>query len=620
MKDFSCEGPCSGSIICDASNQRSSPVFGLKYSSGVYTKLLAASDEDGYLSIINTNNKLPTTLSDDTSIHRPVAQWLAHSNAIFDLSWAKDDSWMYTCSGDTSIRLFDTAYATKISTFGGHTGSVKSIAVSPHSHSFFASGGRDGIIHLWDARVPTPPSAPDAHRPLNHTTSTTTTHVPVMSLKDGHAPRTKQHKRQKTLQGRLPPSVTALQFLSASSGHILCSGGIDGIVKFWDVRYTLEPTTLLPPTPLSDTATTLARTIDHANKHASLDLIASANQAQLGDRQYAVTSLALHPDGSRLLVSFIRGHHLLFDVSRPDAGPVKWFGGHMSSSFYVKSTFSPDGSHIASGSSDHGVYIWQADGAHDETDCVMPYVLQGHEKEVTTVAWCPQDFCQLASAGDDHVVKLWNVHRRQTEETRDIRKQWNQRRMDVMESLLNNNNNSAMESITATQSSKVPRSDDDLENDAAFAARILQNNSSSYTGSIHRNKQQHGDAAHELQRDEALLHAAGQSPCTPMHGAATAARTQGVATSHTVALTTTQSMRTGNRMKISNALRLHGQQAQLKAKRQQTLVETLFISRGRAIGSHASNRGDDDHRDDNSVAKDTELHRNGSGGSGLQQQ
>ena len=40
-----------------------------------------------------------------------------------------------------------------------------------------------------------------------------------------------------------------------------------------------------------------------------------------------------------------------------------------------------------------------------------PYVLQGHDREVTAVAWCPTDPHSIATCGDDATIKLWSVRR-----------------------------------------------------------------------------------------------------------------------------------------------------------------------------------------------------------------
>ncbi len=110
-------------------------------------------------------------------------------------------------------------------------------------------------------------------------------------------------------------------------------------------------------------------------------------------------------------MSLTGGHHFLYDTLRPHIGPTRWFGGHTGAppgcvpwlagcpawsmpgllakqsnppaawpapglprrsrmppelaavaSFYVKAGWSPDGTHILSGSTDRNVYIWEVGG------------------------------------------------------------------------------------------------------------------------------------------------------------------------------------------------------------------------------------------------------------------
>ena len=384
-----------GSILCDAPVARTSPVFAMKYStSQSYKHFVAMGDEDGFVSIVNTNIEQPSCLSDHESPRRPVAQWRAHKNAVFDLSWADCDRMMYTGAGDSRVHLWDTGYAKKIATLAsGSVMSVKALAVMPDSSMVVASAGRDGNIHLFDARL--------------------RRSGPVMTLFGSHVDSESFYSSTYGSQGA---SVTSLCFLKGPHSSIVASGAQNGDVKLWDIRYDCNPV-VTHGEPLVDRDRSLVEAISDANRDRSIHHVASMRQQQsIGQRSRGVTSLSLHPDGTQLLASYIGGHHLLFDVSHPEAGPMQWFGGNKIDSFYVKSAFSPDGSHFISGSSDNNVYIWSL----KDRQGTNPIVLEGHTKEVTCVAWNPDNMFQAVSAGDDHIVKVWGVDIPQEDEERHL--------------------------------------------------------------------------------------------------------------------------------------------------------------------------------------------------------
>jgi denticleless len=58
-------------------------------------------------------------------------------------------------------------------------------------------------------------------------------------------------------------------------------------------------------------------------------------------------------------VSVNDGAHYLLDSAAPAAPPLAVFRGHSTRGFFVKAAFSPDGSHLLSGSADNHAYIWQ---------------------------------------------------------------------------------------------------------------------------------------------------------------------------------------------------------------------------------------------------------------------
>lgn len=164
-------------------------------------------------------------------------------------------------------------------------------------------------------------------------------HSPVITVPDAHALSDKQKRRRTPLQGRTRPSVTSLSFLQGSGTQLATGGalrmlllgsawaslgaaliaaaiwewhcsfsalpccriardlpayllqtslavcllaclpaGVDGIVKFWDLRQSGAPAGQAAP------AMDLARLCDASVPHIS-------------QKQHGITSLALHPQG-----------------------------------------------------------------------------------------------------------------------------------------------------------------------------------------------------------------------------------------------------------------------------------------------------------------------------------
>ena len=70
--------------------------------------------------------------------------------------------------------------------------------------------------------------------------------------------------------------------------------------------------------------------------------------------------------------------------------------------------WSPDGTLIASGSSDMLVYVWEA------TSGTIKHTYKGHQSFVGTLCWSPDGSKIASGSGDpyqnlDHTVHVWNV-------------------------------------------------------------------------------------------------------------------------------------------------------------------------------------------------------------------
>uniref|UniRef100_A0A3Q3B5H9 Denticleless E3 ubiquitin protein ligase homolog (Drosophila) n=1 Tax=Kryptolebias marmoratus TaxID=37003 RepID=A0A3Q3B5H9_KRYMA len=343
------------------------PPFGLAFSSAAELQnVLAAANEEGIVRIYNTESRETPLLK----------EWLAHENAVFDIAWVPGEPQLVTAAGDQMAKLWDIKSGEPLGTFKGHLCSLKSVAFAPGEKAVFCTGGRDGNIMVWDIRC----SQKDGF------------YKQVKQISGAHNkaeahPPSKVKRRRSGVRGMAPSvdtqqSVTVVLFRDQHT--LISSGAVDGVIKMWDLRKSYSASRH-DPVPL--------QTYPYAG---------SCTRMRLG-----YSGLALDSSRSNVMCNCTDDSIYMFNVCGIKTSPVAVFSGHQNSTFYVKSTISPDDQFLASGSSDNHVYVWKiSDTQHP------PVMLQGHGEEVTSVAWCPTDFTKIASCSDDHTVRIWRLHRK----------------------------------------------------------------------------------------------------------------------------------------------------------------------------------------------------------------
>lgn len=126
------------------------PIFSAKFADcSQYRHILAIANEDGKIALQDT------TRGNRGIEERPLIAPQCHYNAIFDLEWQPGEARFVSASGDHTSRLWDVSSTgiRCITSFMGHTRSVKTVAFKKENNSVFATGGRDGAIIVWDMRV-----------------------------------------------------------------------------------------------------------------------------------------------------------------------------------------------------------------------------------------------------------------------------------------------------------------------------------------------------------------------------------------------------------------------------------------------------------------------------------
>ncbi|XP_049403544.1 WD repeat-containing protein 26 homolog isoform X1 [Solanum stenotomum] len=117
-----------------------------------------------------------------------------------------------------------------------------------------------------------------------------------------------------------------------------------------------------------------------------------------------ITSFVLSTDNKYLLVSLWNQEIHLWDIEGT-AKLISKYNGHKRSRFVIRSCFGGlNQAFIASGSEDSQVYMWHISSGE------LVETLAGHSGTVNCVSWNPVDPHMLASASDDHTIRIWGLN------------------------------------------------------------------------------------------------------------------------------------------------------------------------------------------------------------------
>lgn len=293
-----------------------------------------------------------------------------------------------------------TTYATLS---GAHISSVKQVQWKPHSSNVFASGSRDGSVHIWDLRV-----------------SSEGIYKPVQSIVQAHRETPKKGTRIKGT-GNGARGITSILYSLQRDDVIYTSSSANGIIKMWDLRGPTKRAALQCKEASVDSTMQEITNTGLTRQPSFLDTLAASTSSNNAvntspKRARGICSMTLDPTGSTIYAAAADSR--IHRYSALTLAPPTPLSSSMAepltdprfrvSSFYIRTSISPCGQWLASGSSGGQVFLWSLDSASpcDRASAVLDAKWNGEDvKESAAVDWACDGM--LASCSDDRTVRVW---------------------------------------------------------------------------------------------------------------------------------------------------------------------------------------------------------------------
>ena len=318
--------------------------------------------------------------------------------------FSPDETTLVSGGEDSSVKLWQRATGKPIRTFGERAGTVKAMSLSSDS-ALALSGGADQTLRLWDLATGQLVRAFEGHTAAIKAVAFGKSADLLLSGSADHSVKlwnAKSGQLLATFQGHTSAVSTV-----AFAGELIVAGGADGTVKVWDAKGRLLRSIDTRDQALGVTSMAVSpdgSRVLTGNSESSVDIWQLSTGRRVrsvvkGDgRDPAIIAVGFSPGGDQIFYASSEASIFLQSISSKRGRALQ----RVPSFDLVTAVLSRDGKYIVAASRDHTFYLL------DVATGQLTRTFRGHSGAINAVAMSSGGK-RILTAGDDASIRIWDV-------------------------------------------------------------------------------------------------------------------------------------------------------------------------------------------------------------------